>query len=375
MFGIGGGVGLVISGVMVDQFGVDSIFWLGVVTSAMAALATWRYVPESPVRVKARIDYPGAALLTATLLALLIGVSEGNSWGWTSPRILGLFAAAIVLGAIWTWFELRTTDPLIDLRLMRRRPMWTVNLAGFAIGFAMFGSYILIPQLVQTPTSSGYGFGASVTLSGIYLLPSALLMLFSGPLSGRISTRRGSRLPLMLGTAASGIAYFSLAALHAQPWEIFLGSALLGLGIGLAFAAMANLVVDAVPQEMTGVASGVNTIVRSIGGAVGGQVAAAILTASASSSGTRRRERIHGRIPDERLRRDRRAGRLGARAAQRRRARSRRRSAPRSCEPSTRPPWSVAGTGPSSRRRRSRRGLERREPPHRPRSRRSRSSW
>ncbi len=285
MFGIGGGVGLVISGVMVDQFGVDSIFWLGVVTSAMAALATWRYVPESPVRVKARIDYPGAALLTATLLALLIGVSEGNSWGWTSPRILGLFAAAIVLGAIWTWFELRTTDPLIDLRLMRRRPMWTVNLAGFAIGFAMFGSYILIPQLVQTPTSSGYGFGASVTLSGIYLLPSALLMLFSGPLSGRISTRRGSRLPLMLGTAASGIAYFSLAALHAQPWEIFLGSALLGLGIGLAFAAMANLVVDAVPQEMTGVASGVNTIVRSIGGAVGGQVAAAILTASASSSG------------------------------------------------------------------------------------------
>ena len=110
-------------------------------------------------------------------------------------------------------------------------------------------------------------------------------MLFAGPLSGRISTKHGSRRPLMLGTIAAGIAYFSLAALHAQPWEILVGSAILGLGIGLSFAAMANLVVDAVPQEMTGVASGVNTIVRSIGGAIGGQVAAAILTASAATSG------------------------------------------------------------------------------------------
>ncbi len=184
MFGIGGGVGLVISGVLVDHLGIDSIFWLGVIASVIAAAATWRYVPESPVRVQARIDYGGAALLTATLLALLLGVSEGNSWGWTSPRILGLFAAAIVFGAIWAWFELRTEDPLVDLRLMRERAMWTVNLSAFAIGFAMFGSYILIPQLVQTPTSSGYGFGASVMVSGIYLLPSALLMLFSGPLSG-----------------------------------------------------------------------------------------------------------------------------------------------------------------------------------------------
>ena len=285
MFGIGGGIGLVVSGVLVDALGVDSIFWLGVIASVLAAIATWRFVPESPVRVQARIDYLGAALLTGTLVALLIGVSEGNSWGWTSTKVLGLFAAAIVFGVVWAWHELRTVDPLVDLRLMRQKAMWTVNLSAFAIGFAMFGSYILIPQLVQAPKSTGYGFGASVTLSGLYLLPSALLMLFSGPLSGRISTVRGSRLPLKLGCVASGIAYFLLAAMHAQPWQIFLGGAVLGLGIGLAFAAMANLVVDAAPQEMTGVASGVNTIVRSIGGAIGGQVAAAILTASASASG------------------------------------------------------------------------------------------
>ena len=285
MFGIGGGVGLVISGVLVDNLGIDSIFWLGVLASAAAAVATWRYVPESPVRVQARIDYVGALLLTVWLLALLLGVSEGNARGWASPEILALFATALIVSGGWVWFELRTRDPLVDLRVMRERAMWTVNLAAFAVGFAMFGSYILIPQLVQTPSSHGYGFGASVTLSGIYLLPSALLMLFAGPLSGRISVRHGSRRPLMLGAVAAGVSYFSLAALHSQPWQILVASAILGLGIGLAFAAMANLVVDAVPQEMTGVASGVNTIVRSIGGAIGGQAAAAILTASTGAGG------------------------------------------------------------------------------------------
>jgi MFS family permease len=223
--------------------------------------------------------------MTATLVPLLVGVSEGNRWGWTSGAVLGCFALAAVMLVLFSLWELRTDDPLIDLRLMRHRALWTVNLAGFAIGFAMFGSYILIPQLVQTDPSNGYGFGASVMVSGLYLLPSALVMLVAGPLSGRMSTRRGSRLPLALGTVFAGLAYAVLALLHDESWEIVLGSGLLGLGIGLAFAAMANLVVEAVPPEMTGVATGVNTIVRSIGGAIGGQVAAAILTASAGGDG------------------------------------------------------------------------------------------
>jgi len=175
---------------------------------------------------------------------------------------------------------------MVDLALMARRPVWTANLAAMAVGLSMFASFILIPQFVQAdPAKTGYGFGASITLSGIYLLPSALVMLVAGPLSGRLSTLRGSRLPLALGTVVSSLAYFSLAGLHDHGWEIFVGSALLGLGIGLAFAAMANLIVEAVPQESTGVASGINTIARSIGAAVGAQVAAAILTASASGGG------------------------------------------------------------------------------------------
>jgi MFS family permease len=281
MFGIGGGVGLVVSGLLIESLGVDSIFWLSLVVSLGAAWATWRFVPESPVRVEARIDFGGAALLGLALLSLLLGVSEGSAWGWSSGRIVGLFAGAVVVGSLWILWERRVKDPMVDLALMARRPVWTANLATLAVGLSMFASFILIPQLVQAdPAKVGYGFGASITLSGIYLLPSALIMLVAGPLSGRLSTRRGSRLPLALGTICSSLAYFSLAALHDQAWEILAASALLGLGIGLAFAAMANLVVEAVPQESTGVASGINTIVRSVGAAVGAQAAAAILTAS-----------------------------------------------------------------------------------------------
>jgi EmrB/QacA subfamily drug resistance transporter len=280
MFGIGGGTGLVLAGLFVDHGSISWIFWLSVVTTALAALATWLWVPESPVRVRARIDWVGGVLLSLTLIALLLPISEGNTWGWTSGRVLGLFAAAAVLAVVWTLWELHVDEPLVNLELMRERPVWTTNVAGFAIGFAMFGSFVLIPQFVQTPSSAGYGFGATVTESGLFLLPSALLMLFAGPFSGRLGARYGSRVPLALGALSSGLSYAWLAVFHDARIDIYLSSVLLGLGVGMALAAMANLVVEAVPPDVTGVASAINAIMRTIGGAVGAQVAAAIVSGS-----------------------------------------------------------------------------------------------
>jgi EmrB/QacA subfamily drug resistance transporter len=279
MFGIGGGVGLVIAGALVDGVGVASIFWLSAAASALAALATWKWVPESPVRARARLDWVGGLLLSGALLTLLLGVSEGNRWGWTSAGVLGLFAAAAVLAVLWGRWEWRVTDPLVDLRLMRERPVWTTNLVTLAIGFAMFGSFVLIPQLVQTPPVAGYGFAASVTASGLFLLPSSVVMLFAGPISGRLGTSHGSKLPLALGAGFASLGYLLLAVMHDAKIDIYLGSVLLGLGIGLAFAATANLIVEAVPQEVTGVASAINAIMRTVGGAIGAQISAAIVSA------------------------------------------------------------------------------------------------
>lgn len=286
MFGIGGGAGLVIAGVLVDHVSVAWIFWLSVAGTALAALGTWRYVPESPVRVRARVDWAGAVLLSLALTALLLGVSEGNRWGWTSAGVLGLFATAVVFAIAFVAFQLRTTDPIVDMKVMRERAVWTTNAVAFAVGFAMFGSFILIPQLVQTPEAAGYGFGASVTASGLFLLPSSVVMLFAGPLSGSLGNRFGSKLPLGIGAAVAAVAYFWLAFEHGARIDIYLGSTLLGLGIGLAFAAMANLIVSAVPQDQTGVATAINAIMRTVGGAIGAQVAAALVTASFVAVGT-----------------------------------------------------------------------------------------
>jgi EmrB/QacA subfamily drug resistance transporter len=276
-FGIGGGVGLISAGLLVDHLSVPWIFWSSLAFTTIAAAATWRFVPESPVRVQARIDYGGGVLLTVLLAAGLLGVSQGNAWGWASGRVLGLFALSALFTALFIAYEKRVQDPVIDMELMKQRAVWSTNLAAVAIGFAMFGSYILIPQLAEASKETGYGFGLSTTAAGFVLLPSALVMLFAGPMSGYLGTRFGSRLPLAIGAASAGVAYILLSTAHTSIYLISVWALFMGVGIGLAFAAMANLVVQAVPPEVTGVATGVNTIMRSIGGAVGAQIAASML--------------------------------------------------------------------------------------------------
>jgi EmrB/QacA subfamily drug resistance transporter len=276
-FGIGGAAGLVLSGVIVDHLSYEWLFWLSLVVTLPAMLATHLWIPESPVKSPARIDWGGAALLSATLLCLLMGVSYGPPWGWSSARVLGLFAAAAALAVVWVRFEGRVREPMVDMRVMRQRAVWTTNLTGLLVGFGMFGSFILIPQLVQMPAEAGFGFAASVTEAGLFLLPSAAVMLVAGPLAGALGNRFGSRIPLVLGTIIATAAFVLLAVAHDERWEIYVAGALMGVGIGFSFAAMANLIVDAVPQEQVGVATGINSIMRTIGGSLGAQIAASIV--------------------------------------------------------------------------------------------------
>jgi EmrB/QacA subfamily drug resistance transporter len=283
-FGIGGGAGTVLSGVIVDNLGYQWLFWLGLVVVAAALVAARLWVPESPVRSPARIDWTGGLLLSGGLASLLLAISEGERLGWTSGVVLGLAGTGIVVLSLWVLWERRVHEPLVDIRMLRNRQVLSTNAVGFLIGFGMFGAFILIPQFVQAPTSTGYGLGVSVTEAGLFMLPSAAVMLVAGPLAGLLGTRFGSRLPLILGAVVVAVTFVLLAAAHSQAWEIVLASAALGLGIGFAFASMANLVVEAVPQDQTGVATGMNTITRTIGGSLGSQVAAGILGASVLAS-------------------------------------------------------------------------------------------
>jgi MFS family permease len=171
------------------------------------------------------------------------------------------------------------------MRMMRMPPVWKTNLAAFVFGYGMFASFVLVPQFVELPASTGFGFGASVTEAGLFMLPATIGMLVAGPFSGRLSSSVGSRVPLLIGAFVSSLAFVMLAFAHDQKWQIYVAMLVMGLGIGFAFASMANLIVESVDATQTGVATGMNTIVRSIGGAIGSQVSAGIVTATVAATG------------------------------------------------------------------------------------------
>jgi EmrB/QacA subfamily drug resistance transporter len=286
MFGVGSGLGLVISGLIVDHVSWRWLFVVGAVGVAIALVMVRRFVPESPVRSTSRIDVPGAVLLSVVLVTLLLGLSEGGSWGWTSPAVLGLFAASAAAAVLWVVLELHVDEPLIDMRVLAGRPVLLTNVTALISGFAMFGSFVLVPRFVESPgglpaeiaARVDYGFDASATRTGLYLLPGSLLMLFAGPAAGLLGRRVGSKWPLAIGMGLVAISAATLAVLHAEPWQIVLAMAGLSIGVGFSFAAMAALITEAVEPTETGIATGLNTVMRTVGGVVGAQVGAAILT-------------------------------------------------------------------------------------------------
>jgi len=284
IFGIGGGIGLSLSGVIADNLDTSWLFWINLI-ALPAALAAYLLIPPLPAGRRPRIDWAGAALLSAALAAILLGVSEADDWGWGSPANLGLILGGVALTGVFIRVEARTADPLIDLEVLRRPAVATTNLTAFMVGLAMFASFLLIPQFAQAPELTGYGFGASVTVGGLLLLPVAIAQLLTGALAGMLGTRIGFRAVLAIGAGLTSASFVVLAAAHEREVEILAAGALLGAGISFAFAAMANLIVAAVPQSDVGIATGINTVMRTVGGSFGAAIATAILAGSSGAGG------------------------------------------------------------------------------------------
>jgi EmrB/QacA subfamily drug resistance transporter len=287
VFGVGGGFGIVFAGLIVDHLSWRWLFIVGSLLVAVALVLVDRFVPESPIKTPSRVDLAGATLLSLGLVALLVALSEGDGWGWTSGRTLGLFAASAVLFVLWGYVETRVADPLVDMRMLAHRPVLFTNATALIAGFAMFGTFVLVPNFVEMPHGLthaardlvDYGFDASATKAGLYLLPGSFMLLFAGPVAGRLGSRIGFKWPLAVGLLLVAASAASIAAFHDRPWHIWLNQAVLGIGVGFAFASMATLIAENVRPEETGVATGMNTVMRSIGGVVGGQVGAAFLAA------------------------------------------------------------------------------------------------
>ena len=286
-FGIGGGAGLVLSGLIVDHTSWHGIFWLGIAIPLAAIVCVRVFVPASPARARVQLDWLGAILLGGGLMPLLLAVSRGRVWGWGSPAVIGLLAGGAALLVVWVLWELRRREPLIDVRLLGRRPVWTVNAAALFVGFGMYATSYLVPQLVQAePAQAGYGFDASTTAAGLFLLPAMLAGLVAGPWSGSLARRFGPKLPLLLGTVTMAAGFALLAFAHDARWHVYVGALLsYGIGLTLALTAMANLILVGVPRAQTGESTGMNTMVRTVGGSLGSQVVAALVLAGGAAGG------------------------------------------------------------------------------------------
>jgi EmrB/QacA subfamily drug resistance transporter len=285
MLAVGGGLGLLLAGPIVGHLNYHWLFWIPMICTAIATVACWLWVPESPMRTPGRINWGAAALLSAWLVMLLLGASEGPEWGWASVKVLALFAGAIVCLLLWVWTELRSDQPLIDMRMMRLPAVWTTNLVALLFGVGLYAVMTFLPQLVQTPKAvAGYGLTASVTQSGIYLLPMTVFMFLFGIAAAPFARRIGMKGVLLLGCVASIPGFAILAIGHSQGWQIYLSSALLGVGIGFAFSAMSAIVVKSVEPAQTGVASGMNANIRTIGGAIGSSVGASVLASGVTAA-------------------------------------------------------------------------------------------
>jgi MFS family permease len=273
----GVGVGYPVSGLIAEHLGLGAAFWFGAAFSALALGAVIAVVPRPTPGQGVPLDLPGAALLSAGLIALLLAIGQGESWGWTSAIVLGLLAAAAVLLAGWIFQQLHARAPLVELRLLRHRAVLTADAAAFLLGIAMYINLTVVTAFVQSPRGGGFGFGASVLTAGLCLVPFSITSLCASRLLPAATRLLGPRGVLPVGCLVTAAASTFFALTHGALWEAFATMAIVGVGMGFTFAAIPGLIVSAVPSEETGSAMGFYQVVRYIGFSLGSALAAAIL--------------------------------------------------------------------------------------------------
>jgi MFS family permease len=275
--GIGAALGLPIAAFVADNFDWHVLFWASAVMGAIALVAVLTLVPESKVRSGGRFDLLGGLGLAGGLVSLLLAISKGGAWGWTSGATLSLFAAAVVVFLVWGFYELRTKQPLVDLRTTARPQVLFANLAAMAFGFSLFAVQLIVPQILQLPEQTGYGLGQDLLTVGLVLAPQGLIVMFAAPLSSKISQAKGPKLTLMLGALIVAVGYAMNIFLMSEIWQLVLVSCVIGAGIGFAYGALPMLIMSAVPVSETASANAINTLARSIGSSVASAACGVIL--------------------------------------------------------------------------------------------------
>ncbi|NUW42026.1 MFS transporter [Nonomuraea rhodomycinica] len=276
--GIGGALGLPISAAVAEYASWRVLFWVSAALSVLVGTLIRLLVPATPGRASGRLDVAGALGLGVGLVCLLLGVSKGGDWGWSSGTTLGLLGAALVALLGWGWWELRAGDPLVDLRVTARPQVLLTNLASIVVGFAMYAQALVVMQILQLPAATGYGLGQSMLAAGLWMAPSGLMMMIVSPIGARLSARRGPKVTLVVGSLVMALGYGSSMVLLGSTWGLLVVTCVCNIGVGFAYGSMPALIMGAVPRSETAAANSFNTLMRSIGTTVSAAVVGVVLS-------------------------------------------------------------------------------------------------
>ncbi|HWL60414.1 MAG TPA: MFS transporter [Microbacteriaceae bacterium] len=277
--GIGGAIGMPLSAVISQYLDWHLLFWIAAGLSALCLTLVVAFVPASVLRTPGRFDWLGSIGLATALVGLLLALSRGGAWGWTSPLTLGLGLGGLAVLAGWGWYELRDGNPLVDLRVAARAPVLLTNLSSLFLSFGLFAFNVGVPQYLEQSTATGGQIGLSLTMTGLVLLPSGLMMLVIAPISGRLIRLLGPKPLLIAGGAIVGVAYVICLIDLTNVWQALVVNVVFGIGIGLAFAAAPTLIMRAVPATETAAANGLNALLRSVGTTAAAAAVGALLAA------------------------------------------------------------------------------------------------
>lgn len=284
--GIGGGLGLPIASAVAQYASWRVLFWGAAALSVMITVLVRVVIPETPVAAKGqRFDLLGAIGLGAGLVALLLAVSKGADWGWGSVTTISMFVASVVILLGWGVLQLRTRDPLVDLRTTARPRVLVTNVASIFVGVAMYANMLIMPQLLQLPSTTGHGLGQSMLAAGLWMAPGGIMMMVVSPLGGRLTNHRGPKFTLVAGTLVIALGYAASLVLMPWAWGIMLVGMIVSSGVGLAYGAMPALIMGSVPVSETAAANGFNTLMRSLGTSIGAAVIGVVLASMTTDLG------------------------------------------------------------------------------------------
>lgn len=277
--GVGGAVGMPVAAYLAQNADWHWLFWLAAALGVISAILVMLIVPDDVLLSPGRLDIVGAIGLAIGLTGLLLYVSRGAEWGWMAPASLISLVGGILVLLIWGWYQLRTREPLLDLRVAARPAVLFTNVAAICMGFALFSSNVTFPQLLELPVATGSGLGLDMFSAALVVATSGVVMMIISPLSGFLERTVGPRPLFTVGTAAIVLAYVFVLLWSTEVWHLLIANLLIGVGIGFSFAAMPMIIMRAVPAHETGASNGLNALFRSVGTSTASAVMGGVLAA------------------------------------------------------------------------------------------------